>query len=124
MVYDESSTCLMTFSDPGDTCLGRILARCNPNNNCFGALHPHFAVDNPSQYEHLNEVMNQLCSSILTRLKDITSNPCIILLLFLASVVYHENLTKECVSRNTNHSFLKIPTIHDSNLVSELKKKI
>ena len=80
----KSSGCLLLFSEPGDTHLGHILAGYNPNDNSFGALTPHFAVDNPAQDENLNESMNQMHGSILTRLKDIASNPYIILLLFLA----------------------------------------
>ena len=112
------------FLEPGDTCLGHILAGYNPNSEYFGALPPHFSVHNPSEDEYLNEAMNQMHGSILTRLKDSPSNPHGILLLFLDSVVHHENWIKEYIFRNPNRSFLKIPIIYDSNLMSELKKRI
>ena len=114
----------MVFSEPSDACLGRILAGLNPNTNSFGALPPNFAIDNPTQDEYLSETMNKMHGSIIVRLKDSTSNTYGILLIFLAAIVHHKNLIRECFSRNANHSFLKIIMIHDSNLMSELKKKI
>ena len=65
-----------------------------------------------------------MCGPILARFRDSTINPYGILLLFLASVVYYENWIKGYISRNTNHSFLKIPILHDSNLMSDLRNKI
>ena len=112
------------FSEPGDTCLGRILAGYDPNSNTFGSLPPHFTIDNPAEDEHVNEAMNQMHGPILARFKDSTSNPYGILLLFLASVVYHENWIKGYISRNSNHSFLKIPMLHNSNLMSQLRSKV
>ena len=53
-----------------------------------------------------------------------SSNPYSILLLFLASVIYHECWIKECISKNPNHSFMKIPIINDDNLLNELRNKI
>ena len=112
------------FSEPGDTYLGRILAGYDPNNNTFGSLPLHFTIDNPGEDEHIDEAMNQMHGPILARFRDSPTNPYGVLLLFLASVVCHENWIKGCISRNANHSFLKIPILRDSNLISELRNKI
>ena len=76
-----------SFSEPGDTCLGRILAKYNPNDSYFAPMDPH----DSTQDEHLNEAMHQIHCPILTRFKDSDSNRCGLLFLFLASVVHHEN---------------------------------
>ena len=65
-----------------------------------------------------------MCGPILARFRDSTINPYGILLLFLALVAYHENWIKGYISRNTNHLFLKIPILHNSNLMSKLRNKI
>ena len=68
--------------------------------------------------------MNQINGPIFVRCRDSTINPYGILLLFLALVTYHENWIKGHISRNTNHSFLKIPILPDCKLMSELRNKI
>ena len=105
------------FSEPGDTCLGRMLAGYDPNNSSF-------IIDNPMQDKNLNEEMNWMCSPILAQWKDTPSNLHRILLLFLASVIYYEKWIKEQISKNTNYDFMKIPVINNNNLLNYLRNKI
>ena len=90
-----------SFSEPGDTCLGRILAKYNPNDSYFAPMDPH----DSTQDEHLNEAMNCIRGPILAQWKDNTSIPFSILSLFLTSVIYHKCWIKELISKNAIHSF-------------------
>ena len=45
-------------------------------------------------------------------------------MLLLASVLYRECWIRECISKNYNHSSLKIPIINDNKLLNELKNKM
>ena len=112
------------FSEPGDTYLGRILAGFDPNSSNFGALPPHFIVDDPNQNVFISEAMNRMFGPILQKWKNTSCNPYGFLLLCLASIVYHKEWIKEWIQKVPSHDFIKISIINNNKLMNELVKLI
>ena len=99
-------------------CLGRILAGLNPSKPCFATLPPHFKEGMSNKFVY--EAMRCMYGPIL----DYHSNSHGILLLCLASVVYHSDFLEGVASKKPGHPLNLLPILHNDSLLAELKKLV
>ena len=109
------------FAELGDYYLGRTLACLDPDSETFGVLPPHFTAgtENP----HINEAMRLCFGPII----DTWCGTCAIegvLLLFLASMVWHSEWLLEWIAKDSSHPFQLIPILQHLELLEELKKLV
>ena len=105
------------FAAVGDTYVGRCLAGFDPDGEDIATLPPHFKVGSDSNNEAINEAMQLTFGSILEKYPEM-SGP---LLLFLASIVYHESFLRTYIVKNSKHPFNSIAILHDADLLQKLK---
>jgi len=108
------------FCSIGDTYLGRCLAGLLPDKPNFDILPPHFSVG--IENKHVNEAMKQCFGVILDKHSGEGIQGC--LLLFLASIVYHNEWLKSHIAKGKSHPFLQIPILNNSKLLEELEKLV
>ena len=114
------------FGDAGDNYLGRVLCGLDPNKNGFATMPPHFNVEgNLMEDEDIEEAMQIMYGPILDshRTND-EIDPTGILLLVLASVVYHSDWLNCIITSNPGHHFCLIPLINCPEVISRLKAKV
>ena len=87
------------FGKCGDNYFGRILAGLDPNETNFGDLPPYFEQDID------NEIVKNSMICIYGDLLKSHPNSVSILLLCLASVVYHIDFIRDVIDRNPGHLF-------------------
>ena len=110
------------FAIAGDTYLGRILSGLNPTKATFGTLPPHWIPTNTMKNEHIKEAMELCYGTILdTWATNNKSDPTGILLLFLASIVWHLDWIQTIVVANPNHQFAALPILQKSELMMHLR---
>ncbi len=102
------------FSLVGDTYLGRILAGFDPDGVDIDTLPPHFREGMENKY--IEEAMKLTFGSILERFPTMQS----CLLLFLASIVYHQSFLRHYFEKNSKHPFNDIAILHDQDLMEKL----
>ena len=105
-----------TFGDFGDQYLGRILAGLNPSKPTFATLPPHFTVS-IGECAELMEGMRCMYGPIM----DFHPGCHGILLLCLASVVYHSDFLKDVSSKMSGHPLLTLPILNNEPLLQKLK---
>ncbi|KAL3765640.1 hypothetical protein ACHAW5_000323 [Stephanodiscus triporus] len=102
------------YSMIGDTYLGRCLAGFNPDEPGFGVLPPHFRVGTE------NALVMEGMRLCFGRIIDGFGGTGIegVLLLFLASIVYHaDTFLLPHIANNRNHPFLSIPLLSQPELL-------
>ena len=111
------------FSEPGDHFLGRVLAGLDPNKSEFGTMPPHFMMEgNLMEDEDVKEAMKIMYGPILDKYQDNAEiDPTGLLLMVLASVVYHSNWMSGIVTRKPGHPFSLIPLLNHPELLERLK---
>ena len=102
------------FSIIGDTYLGRILAGFDPDGEDFDTLPPHFKEGTENKY--IAEAMTITFGQILKKFPAMQS----CLLLFLASIVYHQSFLRKYIATNPKHPFINITILHQQDLLKEL----
>jgi len=109
------------WSRLGDTYLGRLLAGLDPDNeDQFASLPPHFTQGIENEY--IKEGMMLCFGNIITSWgKDGIIN---VLLLLLASIVYHSEWLFEVANGNSNHPFNTIPVLQRPELLDKLKELV
>ena len=113
------------WSQVGDTYLGRCIAGLDPDSDTFGILPPHFklAEEKALQNEHIREAMDLCFGPII---KEWGPKCAIegILLLLLASIVYHSEFLLSFIAANSAHPFLSIPVLQRIDLLNKLKEMV
>lgn len=112
------------FAMPGDHYCGRMLAGLDSNDSTFQVLPPHFteSMENPDIQEGLN-----ICFGTIFRKHihgDEGSKEYLkpVLLLALASIVYHEEWIRGFFTNNNQHPFRNIPLFSNNRpLLNRLK---
>jgi len=112
------------FAEPGDTYLGRVLAGLDPNSPEFATLPPHWKTSNPMANEKINEGMNLMFATILQKWSGTPVDPTGVLLVCLASVVYHSEFLKEIAVEFPGHPFSLIPLLSNPQLLGELNELV
>lgn len=112
------------FAEPGDTYLGRVLAGFDPNGEDFGALPPHWKVDDPMANERIKEGMNLMFATILQKWGNTDVDPTGMLLLCLASVVWHSDFLKATAAADSEHPFNTIPILSNPDLLKDLRELV
>ena len=115
-----------TFSDAGDYFLGRILCGLDPNKSGFAIMPPHFIVENNlMEDDDIKKAMLLMYGPVLDKCQDNPANdPTGLLLLALASIIYHSDWLKCVVTKHHGHPFSEIPLLNDPELLSRLKEKV
>jgi len=109
------------WSKLGDTYLGRLLAGLDPDNEeQFATLPPHFIQGMENEY--IREGMMLCFSNII----NAWGNTGIInvLLLLLASIVYHSEWLYQSTNGNSQHPFNSIPVLQQPELLNKLKQLV
>jgi hypothetical protein len=109
------------FSEPGDHCLGHILAELDPKKSSFATLPPHWALVNPLENEHVALAMDRLYGPIMSQYKNTPEGPMTMLLRCLACIVYHSESILATMVANPGHDFSKISILHDQELLHNLR---
>ena len=112
------------FAATGDYYLGRVLAGMDPNVASFAVLPPHWKMENPLLDAKVKEAMELMYGPILRKHQDTPVNPTGILLLCLASVVYHSDFLIETTSKYPGHQFGTIPLLSKPQLLAQLKEMV
>ena len=109
-----------TFSDAGDYFLGRVLAGLDPNKSEFATMPPHFIVEgNLLDDLDIYEAMYLMYGPILNAYNGNDEiDPRGLLLIILASVVYHSDWLLDVVSNNPGHQFSLIPILNNQDLLN------
>jgi len=105
----------------GDTYLGRLLAGMDHDNVEFGMLPPHFKEGRENK--HISEAMRLCFGPII----DMWGEKCTIessLLLFLASMVWHQDFLAKFMTETNGHPFQNIPILQNPVLLRELKQLV
>lgn len=102
------------FSLVGDCYVGRVLAGFDPDGEDIAMLPPHFKEGMGNKF--INEAMELTFGGILKRYRDMTS----CLLLFLASIVYHQSFLRQYFEKNSKHPFNDIALLHRPELLEEV----
>jgi hypothetical protein len=110
------------WSQLGDTYLGRCLAGLDPDSETFDVLPPHFTIkhEKAMENEFIREGMNLCFGPILEQWGDKCALEGILLLL-LASMVYHSEFLITQIAKNSKHPFQSIPILQQQDLLSQLK---
>lgn len=112
------------FAEPGDTYLGRVLAGLDPNSDEFGTLPPHWKLDDPMSNDKIKEGMNLMFATILQKWGNTAVDPTGLLVLCLASVVWHSDFLKETAAADPEHPFNAIPLLSSPQLLNDLKELV
>ena len=109
------------WSALGDCYLGRCLSGIDPDSEDFATLPPHFKEG--MENKHIAEAMQLCFGSIIVA----WSGTCAIqsaLMLFLASMVYHQKFLLGYIAQNSKHPFQSIPILQRPDLLEELTKLV
>jgi hypothetical protein len=101
------------FAAPGDQYLGRLLAGLDCTTTEFCILPPHFIVG--YENEDVKETV-QLCYGTIHEQYKIKQQISALLLLVLASVVYHENYLRKLFAKYPGHSFGSLPILNNPKI--------
>ena len=114
------------FSEPGDHFLGRVLSGLDPNKSEFATPPPHFMMEgNLMEDEDINAAMQMMYGPILEKYKDNAEiNPTGLLLMVLASVIYHSSWISEIIIKKPGHPFSLMPLMNSPQLLERLKEKV
>ena len=112
------------FGSVGDHYLGRILCGLDPNNTNFAILPPHWKVEDPLGNSTIKGAVNMMYGPILQAYNGKSENPTGIVLRCMACIVYHSDRLLETMVKYPGHDFLKIPILHDTVLLNELKELV
>jgi hypothetical protein len=111
----------LQFAEPGDHYLGRMLAGLDSTLPSFAILPPHFTCG--IENEDIKTALNFCFGSIIQKHGNhlrLTG----VLLLLLASVVYHEEYLHDVIARNPRHPFNNISLFRYPDLVKRLRDMI
>lgn len=109
------------WSKLGDTYLGRLLAGLSPDKGDeFATLPPHFTEG--MENVHIREAMQLCFGPIIAKWGH--AGIMNVLLLLLASMVYHSEWLLGFVAGNSRHPFQGIPILQRPALLVELKKLV
>ena len=111
------------FSELGDYYLGRCLAFLDPDEENFSVLPPHFTLDNPLANEFVQAAMTLCFGPIIEKWGSRLAIEGI-LLLMLASMIYHSDWMLERIARDPSHPFQGIPILHRPELLGKLKELV
>jgi len=112
------------FAEPGDTFLGHALAGMDPNGELFASLPLHWKVDDPMANDKIKEALNLMFATILQRWGGTEVDPIGVLLLCLASVVWHSDFLKATAAASPGHPFSMIPLLSNPELLRDLKELV
>ena len=109
----------------GDTYLGRCIAGMDPDGDDFDLLPPHFVMkhEHAMKNPHIREGMKLCFGPIL----EAWGSKCAIegiLLLLLASMVYHSEFLMTSIAANSAHPFQSIPILQQTDLLEQLKELV
>ncbi len=102
------------FSHVSDAYLGRLLAGFDADGIDIAMLPPHFKEGSENKF--IKEAMELTFGGILKKHPE--TRPC--LLLFLASIVYHQSFLRKYFRKNSKHPFNDIAILHKQDLLKEL----
>ena len=109
------------FSEPGDAYLGRILVGLEPTTPLFATLPPHWKPSAPLLHHDIHTAMNLMYGKILDQWREGADvDPTGVLLLCLASIVYHRDWIREVMSKTTGHSFSGVTLFQQPELLEQL----
>jgi hypothetical protein len=109
------------FAETGDQYLGRLIVGLDPNSPDFDVLPPHFKGGTDNDY--IQRAM-ELCFGPIIKEFNATHSVKGLLLLCLASMVYHSEFLKSFVVKDPEHPFSLIPILNDTCLLSKLKELV
>jgi hypothetical protein len=112
------------FAAPGDHYLGRVLALLDPTCAEFATLPPHWKMSDPMGNEKVKEAMNLMFATILQKWSGSAVDPTGVLLICLASVVYHSEFLKQVAADTPGHPFDLIPLLSNPALLDDLKELV
>jgi len=112
------------FGSVGDHYLGRILCGLDPNNTNFAILPPHWIMEDPLGNSTIRDALNLMYGPILQSYSGKNENPKGIVLRCMACIVYHSDRLLETMVKYPGHDFSKIPLLHNSTLLNELKRLV
>jgi len=101
-----------------------VLAGFDPNGEEFGSLLPHWNTDNPMSNKKIKEAMNLMFATILQKWGNTAVDPTGMLLLCLASMVWHSDFLKETAAADAEHPFNTIPLLSNPQLLKDLKELV
>ena len=112
------------FSESGDHFLGRVLVGLDPSKLEFATLPPHFYKDgNLMDDPDINEAIMVMYGPILDEYNE-GIDPTGLLLLVLASVIYHSPWLIEVITRKPGHPFALIPMLNKPDLLKRVQAKV
>jgi hypothetical protein len=114
------------FCEAGDHFLGRVLAGLDPNKAEFATMPPHFILEGDlMEDEDIKAAMNMMYGPLLDTYGDNAEiNPTGLLLMVLASVVYHSPWMTGIVTQKPGHPFSLLPLLNSPELLERLMKKV
>ena len=112
------------FAAPGDHYLGRVLALLDPTSPDFATLPPHWNMSDPMGNAKVKEAMNLMFATILQKWSGSAVDPTGVLLICLASVVYHSDFLKQVAAETPGHPFDLIPLLSNPTLLKDLKELV
>ena len=111
-------------AEPGDNYLGRVICGLDPLSPDFGALPPHFSLENPLENKQISEAMTLMYGPILRTWAETCQDPTGVFLRLLASVVHHFEWLQAVARSRTNHPYNSIALIFRPELATELKQYV
>ena len=114
------------FSEPGDHFLGRVLTGLDPNKSEFATAPPHFMMEgNLMEDKDIHAAMYMMYGPILEKYKgNAEINPTGLLLMVLASVIYHSSWISEIIIKKPGHPFSLMPLMNNPQLLERLRGKV
>ena len=114
------------FGDAGDYFLGRVLCGLDASKSNFATMPPHFCVEgNLIEDEDIESAMRNMYGPVLDRFQaNEDMKPTGLLLLSLASVIFHSDWLRNIVTESSGHPFSLIPLLNCPELLDRLKEKV
>jgi hypothetical protein len=105
--------------------LGRVLALLDPTTSPdFATLPPHWNMSDPMGNPKVKEAMHLMFATILQKWSGLAVDPTGVLLICLASAVYHSNFLKQIAAETPGHPFVLIPLLSNPVLLADLKELV
>ena len=108
----------ITGSAGGDQYLGRVLCGLDPLSTDFTSMPPHFTCDTSN--DDIKEAMSLTFGSLIESNPDLEQLPGVLLIL-LASLVYHSTWMLGIAGDSTTHPFNNIALLNDAALLEKLR---
>jgi hypothetical protein len=113
------------FAAPDDHYLGPVLALLDPSSPEFATLPPHWKISDPMGIPNVKEAMHLMYATILQKRSGSAVDPTAgVLVMCLASVVYHSDFLKQIAAETPGHPFDLIPLLSNPELLNDLKELV